>query len=213
LDGKELPNLRMKTDDSDFFKDAEKMITSTRRHSDRIDKMIKIEALQKRGSLKFYQVLLLGSLHSGKSTIIKQLKIKYSGGFTEQERLRYKSTILVYIVEIFVILVEANPIKKNSIEYDNAVSILLDTHEQLDELEDGKDGFLLTEKIGMALQLLSEDSQIRLTLFHQWARIELPDSTGYFMDNISRILEKDYLPSNEGDINCLMDRCHQYKHI
>ncbi len=36
------------------------------------------------------KVLLLGSAESGKSTLIKQLKIIHNYGFEDNERLRYK---------------------------------------------------------------------------------------------------------------------------
>ena len=47
------------------------------------------------------KILLLGSAESGKSTLIKQLKIIHDNGFDESERLLYRVNIFSQIINFF----------------------------------------------------------------------------------------------------------------
>jgi len=55
-----------------------------------------------------YKLLLLGPGESGKSTIFKQMKIiQKNGGFTEEERMNYKSIILGNLITQMKVLIKA----------------------------------------------------------------------------------------------------------
>ncbi|KAL6950775.1 hypothetical protein ACO0QE_000056 [Hanseniaspora vineae] len=56
------------------------------------------------------KMLLLGAGESGKSTILKQLKILHQGGFSERELLNYRTSILENLVEISQDLIKARTI-------------------------------------------------------------------------------------------------------
>ncbi|KAI8621082.1 G protein alpha subunit [Chytriomyces sp. MP71] len=74
--------------------------------SKKIDKQIKIELR----SVKFQQtvkMLLLGAGETGKSTILKQFKLIYGSGYTNEERMGYKTAILANIVTCAKALVYA----------------------------------------------------------------------------------------------------------
>jgi RecA-family ATPase len=63
---------------------------------------------------KFMQepkVLILGSSDSGKSTLLKQLKIMHGGGFSEEEKLFSKKAIVSNIVHAMATLVKMCEVK------------------------------------------------------------------------------------------------------
>ncbi|CAH6721775.1 guanine nucleotide-binding protein alpha-1 subunit [[Candida] jaroonii] len=51
------------------------------------------------------KLLLLGAGESGKSTVLKQLKVLHKGGFTQQERLQYSNVIWVDTIQSMKILI------------------------------------------------------------------------------------------------------------
>ena len=58
--------------------------------------------LQKR--LKLANVLLLGTGEAGKSTFVKQMKIIYGGGFTDEDKTRFRDELVTNVVDSFVTL-------------------------------------------------------------------------------------------------------------
>jgi GTPase SAR1 family protein len=55
---------------------------------DSIEKFLKEEKKEYAKFMKEAKVLLLGSSDSGKSTVLKQLKILHGGGFTDEEKAK-----------------------------------------------------------------------------------------------------------------------------
>ena len=58
--------------------------------------------MQKR--LKLANVLLLGTGEAGKSTFVKQMKIIYGGGFTDEDKTRFRDELVTNVVDSFVTL-------------------------------------------------------------------------------------------------------------
>lgn len=53
------------------------------------------------------KLLLLGAGESGKSTILKQMRMIHSNGFTDEERIEYRTTIYANIIESMKAILEA----------------------------------------------------------------------------------------------------------
>lgn len=70
--------------------------------NDEIEKSMK---LVKQQDTKDIKLLLLGAGESGKSTILKQLKLLHNGGFTHDERLKYSQVIWVDTIQSMKILI------------------------------------------------------------------------------------------------------------
>lgn len=64
---------------------------AARRKSDEIDKQLDALAKERPRILK---ILLLGAAESGKSTLVKQMKIIHSDGFTHSELCAFRPTVL-----------------------------------------------------------------------------------------------------------------------
>lgn len=61
--------------------------------------------LRKKTNKNQIKLLLLGAGESGKSTVLKQLKILHKGGFTHQERLQYSHVVWVDTIQSMKILI------------------------------------------------------------------------------------------------------------
>uniref|UniRef100_A0A8C5YR62 Uncharacterized protein n=1 Tax=Marmota marmota marmota TaxID=9994 RepID=A0A8C5YR62_MARMA len=57
-----------------------------KRANDVIEQSLQLEKQRDKNEIK---LLLLGAGESGKSTVLKQLKLLHQGGFSHQERLQY----------------------------------------------------------------------------------------------------------------------------
>lgn len=67
-----------------------------RQRSSEIDKHL---AETSRQGQQEYKILLLGSGESGKSTIVKQMKIIHQNGYTEQELYMFRLTVVKNVIE------------------------------------------------------------------------------------------------------------------
>ncbi|KAF7364096.1 Heterotrimeric G-protein alpha subunit [Mycena sanguinolenta] len=77
---------------------------ASKSRSDEIDRQLGEDSKRYR---KECRILLLGSGESGKSTIMKQMKIIHQSAFTEEERLAYRKTIHKNVLDSAQALVEA----------------------------------------------------------------------------------------------------------
>ncbi|ORY43773.1 G-alpha protein, partial [Rhizoclosmatium globosum] len=75
--------------------------------SDQIDADLRKEALAKQRAPKGPKLILLGSGDSGKSTVLKQLKILRGGGFSDEERAIYKRRVWSNIIDAMKMLVSS----------------------------------------------------------------------------------------------------------
>ncbi|KAJ2654375.1 guanine nucleotide-binding protein subunit alpha, partial [Coemansia sp. RSA 1285] len=69
---------------------ASKEILEEKRNNDEIDSQLRKERMNLRNEVK---MLLLGAGESGKSTIIKQMKLIHDGGYSQEERESFKEVI------------------------------------------------------------------------------------------------------------------------
>jgi len=67
----------------------------------------------------------LGAGESGKSTVLKQLKLMHKGGFTQQERLQYSQIIWADVIQSMKILIVQARKLKIALECDKDDSPLL----------------------------------------------------------------------------------------
>lgn len=70
--------------------------------NDAIEQRLRMNKQSEKGQIK---LLLLGAGESGKSTVLKQLKLLHKGGFTQQERMQYAQIIWVDMIQSMKILI------------------------------------------------------------------------------------------------------------
>ncbi|GAA94912.1 uncharacterized protein L969DRAFT_96361 [Mixia osmundae IAM 14324] len=163
--------------------------------SAQIDKKIAGDSTNYRKECK---ILLLGSGESGKSTIVKQMKIINQGGYTRDELLLFRMTIYKNVLDSAQGIVMAlRKFKMDPVEPANRVYAdkILDYRCELDPSSP------LPAEIMRAIQSLWRDSIIPSVLDRS-SEFYLMDSASYFFDEVERIGETDYVPSEADVLRC-----------
>jgi len=86
------------------FGDGSKQDNPGSKKNTEIEKQLK-EDRKKQG--KEVKILLLGAGESGKSTVLKQMKLINKGGFTQEERQQWRVVIFNNLVQAFNIVLRA----------------------------------------------------------------------------------------------------------
>ena len=143
------------------------------------------------------KILLLGTAGSGKTTFMKQMKIRYGSGYSMEEKQTYTQHIYRNILDTMKVLCGA--MLSLGVEYGDplcelhAETILRADHS--DDLE------RFVELYSTAIQTLGADSGIQ-SVWTRRSEFCVLDSVGYFLSDINRFCAPDYLPS-ESDILCV----------
>lgn len=157
--------------------------------NEKINEEIEVAKRDKRNEVK---LLLLGAGESGKSTILKQMKLIHDGGFTPEEREPYKEIIYNNAVQSIHVILEAmevlgipleNP--ENQYHYD----FILDHNQQIHQ-------FTLLPEVVKAIKALWADSGVQET-FTRSNEYQLNDSASYYFDSIERIGDPRYVPTDQ----------------
>ncbi|CAZ82187.1 unnamed protein product [Tuber melanosporum] len=162
------------------------------RVSARIDKEIGEDLRRLRRECK---ILLLGSGESGKSTIVKQMKIIHQNGYSVEELAMYRLTIYKNLVDCAKALVGA--LRQFDIEPDTTTN-----REYADFIMafqvDPDPNTPLDPKLALAVVSLWKDPCIPKVMAHQ-NEFYLMDSAPYFFDEAPRIGQAHYIPT-ESDV-------------
>ncbi|MCJ1249507.1 Guanine nucleotide-binding protein alpha-2 subunit [Trapelia coarctata] len=136
------------------------------------------------------KILLLGSGESGKSTIVKQMKIIHQNGYTVDELALYRLTIYKNVMDCAKALIGAMrqfeidptiPENEDEAEYLLSYQVDPDPHRPLDL------------RVGTAVVSIWKDPSIAKVMEHQ-SEFYLMDSAPYFFDEALRIAAPDYIP-------------------
>ncbi|RKO95041.1 G-alpha-domain-containing protein, partial [Caulochytrium protostelioides] len=104
-----------------------------KRANDAIESQLKKDRKALRNEVK---MLLLGAGESGKSTILKQMKLINDTGYSEEEREAFREIVFSNIVQIMRIILEAMGVMGIALEHPDANgvhrSIVLDLPPQLE---------------------------------------------------------------------------------
>ncbi|KAI8371639.1 guanine nucleotide binding protein, alpha subunit [Radiomyces spectabilis] len=157
-------------------------------HSQSIDRMIEEDGRKLKRECK---ILLLGSGESGKSTIVKQMKIIHQNGYTKEELFTWRATVYKNLIESAQALAAA--IEKLGFEYTNEKNNYHAQYIMEYHLGDTNKPFL-EENIISAIENLWRDGVIAQLLDKGGSEFYLMDSAPYFFHHVRRIGEPDYVP-------------------
>ncbi|KAH9957678.1 G-protein alpha subunit [Russula dissimulans] len=159
--------------------------------SDMIDRQIEEDSKKFKRECK---ILLLGSGESGKSTIVKQMKIIHQNGYMQDELLAFRPLIWKNLLESARDVVQAlskfdlKPISPtNKANCDRIMSYHLATDNPQ---------FFFSPDIAQAVQEVWADEIIPALMDHS-SKFYLMDSASYFFAEATRIAASNYVPSNE----------------
>ncbi|KAF4635058.1 hypothetical protein G7Y89_g3051 [Cudoniella acicularis] len=157
-----------------------------KKRSQMIDKSLEEDSRKLRRECK---ILLLGSGESGKSTIVKQMKIIHQSGYTKEELSMYRMTIYKNLVDCAKALIGA--MRQFNIEPD--VPINRQYSDFLIDYQVITEPPTLHPEVGMAIQSLWKDSSMA-ALMERQSEFYLMDSAPYFFEEAHRIATQDYIP-------------------
>ncbi|XP_013108599.1 guanine nucleotide-binding protein subunit alpha-11-like [Stomoxys calcitrans] len=137
------------------------------------------------------KVLLLGTGESGKSTFIRQMRIIYDEGYSEEERDGYKVLILGTILKSMEALVKAMDNLQISYEHKyNLRNAQLITNVKIDDFLNA------TDMYASALKDLWNDAGVQ-HCFQRRREYHIADSIKYYVSHTDRIADANYVPSND----------------
>ncbi|KAJ5351376.1 hypothetical protein N7452_000350 [Penicillium brevicompactum] len=142
--------------------------------NEEIENQLKRDKMMQRNEIK---MLLLGAGESGKSTILKQMKLIHEGGYSRDERESFKEIIYSNTVQSMRVILEA----MESLEL---------------PLEDARNEYHHPPEVGNAIGALWRDTGVQ-ECFKRSREYQLNDSAKYYFDSIERIAQPDYLPTDQ----------------
>ncbi|XP_062376809.1 guanine nucleotide-binding protein G(olf) subunit alpha isoform X1 [Sardina pilchardus] len=161
----------------------------------RIDRELKE---QKREYRQTYRLLLLGAGESGKSTIVKQMRILHVNGFNAEEKKQKILDIRKNVKDAIVTIVSAmstlippvplgNVANQPRIDYIKSIAPLSD--------------FDYTEEFFDHAKHLWEDEGVK-ACFERSNEYQLIDCAQYFLDKIDPVSQPDYTPTDQDLLRC-----------
>ncbi|KAJ7166276.1 heterotrimeric G-protein alpha subunit, GPA3-like protein [Mycena filopes] len=149
---------------------------SERARSDAIDRQISSDSKRYKKECK---ILLLGSGESGKSTIVKQMKIIHQGGFEERERVEARTVVYRNVLDC------AGTLARVVRRVGEQATVLAQTHA------------VLTPALADAIWHVARAPAVERLVDDHPGEFYLMDSAAYFFSQIHRIASPTYLPSDE----------------
>ncbi|KAH8482546.1 hypothetical protein H0E87_029846 [Populus deltoides] len=145
------------------------------------------------------KLLLLGAGDSGKSTIFKQIKLLFQSGFDEAELNSYISVIHANVYQTIKVLHDGSKELAQN-EIDSLKYVISnenkDIGQKLSEIGGRLDHPSLTKELAQEIETLWRDAAIQET-YAGGNGLQVPDCTPYFMENLQRLSDANYIPTKE----------------
>ena len=158
-----------------------------------IDKEIKNDREKAKKGVK---LLLLGAGESGKSTIVKQMKIIHCDGYTLEERIPFKPIVYSNATQSLLSILYA--MIKDGVEFRNA-SRLEDAELLFSAIEFQAEPQIPCD-LGEIMERLWKDEGMQRCFSHS-GKYQINDSAAYFLNEIKRISAPDYSPTDQDILN------------
>ncbi|KAB5577648.1 guanine nucleotide binding protein, alpha subunit [Coniochaeta sp. 2T2.1] len=154
-----------------------------------LDKIIKADEKRMAREVK---LLLLGAGESGKSTVLKQMKLIYAQGFSKTEKLEWKPVVFNNIVQSFRLIFDAMNdlgLKLDSEDNEKAMAHIMVDYE-LSPTEPLPADYL------DPIKRLWTDSGVKQAIA-KGNEYALHDNLEYFCEDLDRIWDKGYVPTDQ----------------
>ena len=142
-------------------------------------------------SSKRFKLLLLGASQSGKSTIMKQMKIIHNNVFTDEDHARFKSVISSNSIMSLILIIKG----MDEMKIDFGDERRLKDAELLYQVaKKGDEASPFSPELVEAMKRLWQDTGVQ-DYFRRWQ--QLKDLTKYYLDAIDRLGEPGYRPTEQ----------------
>jgi len=140
---------------------------------------------------KTVKLLLLGAGESGKSTIVKQMKIIHGSGYTKEELESYRSTICDNLISSIMAVMKAMmKLRINLGDQSNRPHVMTVLN------ADRSQKAALPENLARAIKALWVDPGVQ-DCYLRSNEYQLNDSARYYFDNLERIATGSYTPNQQ----------------
>ncbi|CAJ0939204.1 unnamed protein product, partial [Mesorhabditis belari] len=136
------------------------------------------------------KLLLLGPGESGKSTVLKQMRIIHNNGFTEAERAARREAVWNNTIQSMHMLIAGLERVAYQIFEKNQIHVELIKKTVADKL----DWEPIGEEMAHAIKCLWDDKGIKAA-YERRSEFQLNDSAVYFFESIDRTSEEHYIPT------------------
>ncbi|XP_004399328.1 PREDICTED: guanine nucleotide-binding protein G(i) subunit alpha-2 isoform X1 [Odobenus rosmarus divergens] len=139
------------------------------------------------------KLLLLGAGESGKSTIVKQMKIIHEDGYSEEECRQYRAVVYSNTIQSIMAIVKA----MGNLQIDFADPSRADDARQLFALScTAEEQGVLPEDLSGVIRRLWADHGVQ-ACFGRSREYQLNDSAAYYLNDLERIAQSDYIPTQQ----------------
>ncbi|KAF9913882.1 guanine nucleotide-binding protein subunit alpha [Lobosporangium transversale] len=160
-----------------------------RQRNEDIENQLRKDRLRMRNEVK---MLLLGAGESGKSTILKQMKLIHEGGYSKEEREAYKEIIFSNTVQSMRVILEAMEKMELPLQHGTNRNYAIVIMSQPQQIE----GEYMPQDVALAIQNLWMDPNVQQA-FQRSREYQLNDSAKYYFDSIERISKNTYVPTDQ----------------
>lgn len=155
--------------------------------SNKIDEELQ---LHREKAKKEVKILLLGAGESGKSTIVKQMRIIHGNGYSPDECIQYKHVVYSNTLESLVAIL--NAMKSLGIEFVSHsrledVELFFETVRHSTRRE-------ITYALGQRMERLWKDEGLQ-ECYSRSREYQLNDSAAYYLNSLGRIASTNYIPT------------------
>ncbi|KAF5397188.1 Guanine nucleotide-binding protein G(Q) subunit alpha, partial [Paragonimus heterotremus] len=151
-----------------------------------IEKQLKRD---KKDARREFKLLLLGTGESGKSTFIKQMRIIHGAGYSDEERRTFIKLVYQNIYMAMSTMIRA--MENLKIAYENPAN---QAHAEVIREVDYESVTTMDQQHVVAIRSLWEDPGIT-ECYDRRREYQLTDSAKYYLDNLDRVSQPDYLPT------------------
>ncbi|XP_061750214.1 guanine nucleotide-binding protein G(i) subunit alpha-1 [Nerophis ophidion] len=138
------------------------------------------------------KLLLLGAGESGKSTIVKQMKIIHEAGYSEEECKQYKAVVYSNTIQSIIAIIRA----MGRLKIDFADPARADDARQLFVLAGSAEEGFMTGELAGVIQRLWKDGGVQ-ACFSRSREYQLNDSAAYYLNDLDRISHSTYVPTQQ----------------
>ncbi|XP_052840468.1 G protein alpha q subunit-like [Drosophila gunungcola] len=159
-----------------------------KRINDEIERQLRLDQRNANRELK---LLLLGTAESGKSTFFKQMRIIYGNGFSEKKKREYIKLVFQNIFMAMQSMIKAMDkleISYGQKEQGELADLVMSIH--YEKVEVFEDPYV------SAIKTLWGDAGIQ-KCYDRRREYQLTDSAKYYLSDIARIEQDDYLPTEQ----------------
>ena len=176
--------------------------SAEQKRSQVIDKQLATDAEKYKQEVK---LLLLGAGESGKSTIVRQMKIIHMNGYPPKEAILFKPVIFNNVVLNISLFQDGLDIMNLKWKKRENEKLAMELHAELGKhkvLADERrlsalsEQIVLTPRHSSIIKRLWDDPVVPEALGRR-SEFYLPDSAQYYFKNIERICANDYTPTSE----------------